>query len=294
MITMTTPRTAAAERGSSATSTPPAGTALEGEGNSPSSANISGPGHHPKPAPADGRAGALTPTRRPYTPIFPLAPRFTWLVDDEPVTHEVCVVVTDQSVDIIARDALAAAGVDLGTYAYDPDCTVTPYADHAAAAAWSYDLVIDVLSVVDHLPRVVSFLAWLDERMRDLEDSDLARRVQHDSRRYDVDGVGQPRKVPEFFSMLGAARILSRDSAISITRTGLFRYLETIGWIRRDGNVWAITDDIPARGLLAVQQVSVPNFSTTSPYEQVIVSVAGLRELRVLLGGIAELDLGAS
>lgn len=247
----------------------------------------------PKPSGVldDGRAGDTpSPARRPA--IFPLLPRFTWLVDDEPTTFEVCVTVDRGKVAVIARDALAAAGVDLGTYELDPDCAATPYASHADAAAWSFDLVADILAVVDDEPQPAAFLRWLEQRMGELSAFGL-HRLEHPEpqRRYRTDDAGELQKAPEFFSVRDAARVLNRDPVIATGQGRLFDYLNAIGWIRRDGGAWRPTHGIPARGLLAVQDIAERHYSRDEPYPQVIITVAGLRELHRRLGGTAELDL---
>jgi len=290
MIPATMFAPAAAEGGTSASSIPVATNAPGSGGSSAPGAGTSG--IHPSQGRAlGGRAGDTpSPVRRPA--IFPLLPRFTWLLDDEPTTFEVCVTVAGGRVEVIARDALAAAGLELGEYSTDPACSSTPYAAHADARGWSFELCADILAVVDDQPRPAAFLRWLEQRMHDLHKVGVHHFERPEAQRaYDVDEHGTPVKTPEHFSIREAARILDRDPVISLGQGRLFELLATYGWIRRDGNVWRPAPGIPARGLLAVQDVAEKHYSRHEPYPQVIVTVAGLHELQRRLGGTSVLDL---
>ncbi|MFF2274179.1 phage antirepressor KilAC domain-containing protein [Agromyces sp. NPDC058136] len=288
MTARTTFATAAAEGGTSASSSPIATNTPGAEGNRLPGASIDGI-RTPQSAAVDGRVGDTpSPTRHPA--IFPLLPRFTYLVAEEPTTFEVCVTIDAGRISIYARDVLAAAGLDLSDYADEPACP--PFSAHAGATAWSFDFVADLLVVIDDQPQPAAFLRWLEQRLHELHQVGVHRfeSTAH-PRGYDVDEQGDLVKIPEVFSVRAAARILDRDPVIAIGQGRLFELLHTLGWIHRAGGVWRPAPGVPARGLLAVQDVAERHYSRHEPYPQVIVTVAGLRELHQHLGGTAALDL---
>lgn len=223
--------------------------------------------------------------------ILPLHPRFEGHTD-------VCVIIADGAVEIVARDVLEALGYDLGEWAADPSHEKpTSFIQHAAARTWSRATIAEIFSSVVDDERPAMFFRWLDARLGELNQYGLRaleERTLYGTRdpraaaAPDVDDA--QRKVPEFFSVAAAARILDRDPAISIGRQALFEHLHKVAWISREGRAWVPAEGIPALGLLARQDVNVPQFSRDEPYPQVVITAAGLRALHQRLGGVADLD----
>lgn len=216
--------------------------------------------------PVENRAAAPEPR------VFRALPRFNWRVNDEaPVAaFEPRIRIDGRTITVYVADIADAAGV-----------TLTAEAD----ATWTRDTIHGVLDALADVPRVQSFLGWLDNTLNAVEQSlpSLAPPpvVQKpDGRRHR----------PELFSVGAAAKALDRDPLITIGRDRLFDRMHIAGWIHRPGQVWEPKPMATRMGWLAVADVTEPHFSRTEPYPQVAITVSGLRELQRLLGGITDLD----
>lgn len=247
------------------------------------------PGVTDRPADASPHASAG------HVAIFPLHPRFTWIETSE--TFEVCVTVTSRHIRIVARDALAAAGLPVaGGLEFDPPCAFMPGNEvdvptHSTAQAWTHEQLLDVIAVLEDEPRPAAFLRWLDKRLHELAAYGLHRLAAEAHASGYVDVEGEPVKVPEVFSIREAARLLERDPAITIGQARLFEYLSAIGWIERAAGVWVPRAHVRTSGLLTTQHVAERHSSHDEPYPQLILTVAGVLELHRRLGGISDLNL---
>lgn len=114
-------------------------------------------------------------------------------------------------------------------------------------------------------PSASEFLTWLRDVLATLDD----------------DAVDQAQQVPAFIGShpVGvAARMLSEDPEVTITRTGLFAFMHETGWISRGDQDWEVTHLARRNGWLTVRRVPVPGRGLRA-YPQTYITPAGLTEL---------------
>lgn len=212
--------------------------------------------------------------------VIPLHPRFR-------PGQDVCVVVTETAISVIAADVYAALEAGVEPYPDDPPRTA-PYSIRAHSHIWTRDETQQFAAPLRH-PDVQEFLQWLDDRLNQLWRSG-PRELLHQALPHSATDRSQP--MPSFhvaveivwYSVADAARILDADSAIySMTQHALFEWLSLNEWISRDNDVWRPQPDALEAGHLTVVETRVPTLKEL--YPQVCLTPAGLAEIHRRLGG---------
>lgn len=114
-----------------------------------------------------------------------------------------------------------------------------------------------------------TFLVWLKGLLESVDD----------------DALDQAQAVPGFigsYPVNVAARTLSEDPEVTVTRTALFGFMEQAGWLKRDESDWEVTHFARRNGWLTTRNVPVPGRGRRT-YPQTYVTPAGLAELHRML-----------
>jgi hypothetical protein len=133
------------------------------------------------------------------------------------------------------------------------------------------------------------FLEWIDEILNARVASLIPRATRP--------GTEPLRSVPaddtrDTFTVLQAARILSRDPLIDHGRESLVDALQQLRWVVRDSDRILVPDESAiAAGWLVRNDVWIPN--SRIAYNKIRVTREGLLELHQRVGGAATLDLDA-
>jgi hypothetical protein len=125
----------------------------------------------------------------------------------------------------------------------------------------------------------------------------VTRMVEEASREDEKFGVdAEPgRRENESYSVSGAARILTRDPALSYGQRSLFETLrKELGWIDRQEGLWVPMPEPERLGFLIRQKVPVGPKQSRILYPQVRITRTGLEQLHIRLGGVATLQLDAA
>lgn len=104
----------------------------------------------------------------------------------------------------------------------------------------------------------------------------------------DDEAIDQAHQLPSFigsYQVHSAARMLSEEPGIRMTRQTLFAHMHALGWLDRVDDVWTITSLARRNGWLTVREVSIPapGKARARAYPQTYITPAGLAELRTTL-----------
>ncbi|MFN4000905.1 phage antirepressor KilAC domain-containing protein [Microcella sp.] len=148
-----------------------------------------------------------------------------------------------------------------------------------------------IQQIVRHSPAdptlVDELLTWLGDAIADLIAPPVRRLPERNS------SEPQAPAEPSTFSIGRAARILSRDPALTYGQQTLFDAMSRFGWIARELGIWVPAEQTIAEGWLVRHQVRLgyEKRSERVLYPQIRITSAGLTELHTRLGGIATLNL---
>lgn len=201
---------------------------------------------------------------------------------------DVCVVIEDGETRFIARDIMLALGQELdAVMADEPSHAVL--ADHARCISWSWDMAVSVLQGLDDddADKLLEHLRWCRDQVARWKREALATSTSKPAP-VPVEVAAEPARLPEYFSVAAAAKILDRDPSIDIGQRSLFDHLHKTAWIRRDGNHWIPNEDLVYMGYLisVVRDVKVDH-----EYPQLCITPQGVLALHQRLGGTASLNL---
>lgn len=91
------------------------------------------------------------------------------------------------------------------------------------------------------------------------------------------------------YDVVDAARILSRDPALSYGQQSLFKAMDAIGWISKEASIWVPSTGALQAGFLVRRNRYLDGPKTT--YPQIRITASGLAELHRRLGGAAALNV---
>ncbi len=201
------------------------------------------------------------------------------------------------TVTFVCRDILEALGADLDWTEKQPDRTrpLTERLQHCTT--WSIEQLHNAVSVLGTL-KALDLLSWARAKIEELEQPGLDN-IQRASQPNPpaITHLGPAPattpavagRVPAWYSVADAAMILSRDPLIEISQKQLFDWMRARGWVTRPTSVYEPSPDLVAVGWLHVRHRRVR--ALESPYPQIHITPAGLRQIHERLGGTSTIDL---
>ena len=176
---------------------------------------------------------------------------------------------------VVADDLHVLAELDVDAGLHPTIRPSTTWAKRPGAPLIEHYTLADAVAVLEHNPthQTSELLEWMRVQIPDVLRDDV------------IDHTVGLETFCTAYSVRQAAMILDRDPAVRLGRTRLFEQLERFGWTYRDvANHWRPTALAIRHHLITVRDVTVlPGTRAAAPYPQLMITPAGLTELRRLL-----------